>query len=78
LIKSGTHDPRVPDFFLLISIDYTGLYPYIFDMKTRDYLTSEEFDLLFEDELDVLDLDYQFEQYIEEKSAMEAEIAWGK
>ena len=46
--------------------------------KIKDYLTDEEFDLLFEDEIDALDLDYQYEQYIEEKSAMEAEIAWGK
>lgn len=46
--------------------------------KIKDYLSSEEFDLLLEDELDALDLDYQFEQYNLEKEAMETDYVYCK
>ncbi len=45
--------------------------------KTKDYLTSENFDLLFEDELNVLDMDYQYEDWKLQQEAAEGDIAFG-
>lgn len=42
------------------------------------YITAEEFDLMFEDELDALDLDYQYEQYELERAAYEEALSMGK
>lgn len=42
------------------------------------YLSAEDFDLLLEDELDALDLDYQYEQWLLEKSAMEEDLSFAK
>lgn len=39
-------------------------------MKYR-YISAEEFDLMFEDELDALDLDYQYEKYKTEQYELE-------
>lgn len=44
----------------------------------RDYISAEEFDLMFEDELDALDLDYQYEQYELEKAAFEEALSMAK
>jgi len=46
--------------------------------KIKDYLSSEEFDLLFEDEIDALDLDYQYEQWTLQKEAMETDYQYCK
>lgn len=35
------------------------------------YISAEEFDLMFEDELDALDLDYQYEKYKTEQYELE-------
>lgn len=48
----------------------------------RKYLSSEEFDLMFNDELDKyyegLELDYQYENYLLEKEAMETDYQYCK
>lgn len=46
--------------------------------KIKTYISSEEFDLMFEDELDALDLDYDYEQYEQEKAAYEEALSFGK
>lgn len=40
---------------------------------TRDYISAEEFDLMFEDELNALDLDYQYDKYRQEQYELEKE-----
>lgn len=40
-------------------------------MYSNHYITAEEFDLMFEDELDALDLDYQYEKYKTEQYELE-------
>lgn len=46
--------------------------------KIKHYISAEEFDLMFEDELDALDLDYDYESYQEEKAAYEEALSMGK
>lgn len=46
----------------------------------KNYLSAEEFDLMFEDELDAYyaDEDYKYQQYLLEKEAMETDYVYCK
>lgn len=42
----------------------------------RRYISSEEFDLMDEDQLDFLDEEYQYDQWMMEQSIIQEEKQW--